>query len=78
LFLKRVLTYHREIAAELDRLLQINDPLRRKRIRTIVGRHDEIESVLEALEDKIEDLEIATSPEVHAAIERLIDEAKAP
>jgi hypothetical protein len=78
LFLKGVLTYHREIAAELDRLLQIHDPLRRKRIRTIVGRRDEIESVLEALEDKIEDLEIATSPEVHAAIERLIDEAKAP
>ena len=30
------------------------------------------------VEDKIEDLEIAISPEVHAAIERLIDEAKAP
>jgi hypothetical protein len=78
LFLKGVLTYYREIAAKLDRLLQINEPLQRKRIRKLVGTHDEIESVLEALEDKIEDLEIATSPEVHAAIERLIDEAKAP
>jgi hypothetical protein len=78
LFLKRVLTYYREIAAMLDRLLQIDDPLQRKRIRKLVGTHDELESVLEALEDKIEDLEIATSPEVHAAIERLIDEAKAP
>jgi hypothetical protein len=77
-FLKGVLTYYREMAAMLDRLLQINDPLKRKRIRKLVGTHDEIVSVLEALEDKIEDLEIATSPEVHAAIERLIDEAKAP
>jgi hypothetical protein len=78
LFLKGVLTYHREIAAQLDRLLQMHDPLQRKRIRKLVGSRHEIESVLEALEDKIEDLEIATSPEVHAAIERLIDEAKAP
>jgi hypothetical protein len=78
LFLKGVLTYYREIAAMLDRLLQVKDPLQRKRIRKLVGRRDEIESVLEALEDKIEDLEIATSPEVHAAIEQLIDEAKAP
>jgi hypothetical protein len=78
LFLKGVLTYHREIAAHLDRLLQINDPLQRKRLHKLVGSRHEIESVLEALEDKIEDLEIATSPEVHAAIERLIDEAKAP
>jgi uncharacterized protein YeaO (DUF488 family) len=78
LFLKGVLTYYRELAAKLDRLLQIKDPLQRKRIRKLVGSRDEIESVLEALEDKIEDLEIATSPEVHAAIERLIDEAKAP
>ena len=62
----------------LDRLLQVKDPLRRKRIPRLVGRRDEIESVLEALEDTIEDLEIATSPEVHAAIEQLIDEAKAP
>jgi hypothetical protein len=78
LFLNGVLTYHREIAAMLDRLLQVKDPLQRKRIRKLVGRRDEIESVLETIEDKIEDLEIATSPEVHAAIERLIDEAKAP
>jgi hypothetical protein len=78
LFLKGVLTYHREIAAQLDRLLLMNDPLQRKRIRKFVGSLQEIESALEALEDKIEDLKIATSPEVHAAIERLIDEAKAP
>ena len=78
LFLKAVLTYHREVAAQLDRLLQINDPLQRTRIDKLVGSRHEMESVLEALEDKIEDLEIATSPEVHAAIERLIDEAKAP
>jgi hypothetical protein len=78
LFLKGVLTYHREIAAHLDRLLQIHDPLQRKRIHKLVGSRHEIESVLGALEDKIEDLEIATSPEVHAAIEWLIDEAKAP
>jgi hypothetical protein len=78
LFLKGVLTYYRELAAKLDRLLQIKDPLQRKRIRKLVGSRDEIETVLEALEDKIEDLEIATNPEVHAAIERLINEAKAP
>jgi hypothetical protein len=76
-FLKGALAYHREIAAKLDRLLQINDPLQRKRIRKLVGSRQEIESVLEALEDKIEDLEIATNPEVHAAIERLIDESTA-
>jgi hypothetical protein len=78
IFLNAVLNYHREIAAQLDRLLQINDPLQRKRLRKLIGSRQEIESVLEALEDKIEDLEIATSPEVYAAIERLIDEAKAP
>jgi hypothetical protein len=77
-FLKTVLTYHREIATKLDHLLQIRDPLQRKRIRKIIGSPSEIEAVLEALEDKIEDLEIATNPEVHAAIEQLIDEAKAP
>ena len=77
LFLKALLAYHREIATQVDRLLQIKDPLQRKRIRKLVGSRDEIESVLEALEDQIEDLEIATSPEVRAAIERLIDEAKA-
>jgi hypothetical protein len=77
LFLKGLLTYHRELAAKLDQILQINDPLQRKRIRKLLGTRDEIESVLEALEDKIEDLEIATSPEVYEAIERLIDEAKA-
>jgi hypothetical protein len=77
-FLKGVLTYHREIAAKLDHLLQIRDPLQRKRIRKLIGSRNEIESVLEALEDKIEDLEIATNPEVHAAVERLIDEAKVP
>lgn len=76
--LKTVLTNHREIAAKLDYLLQIRDPLQRKRIHKIIGSHAEIEAVLEALEDKIEDLEIATNPEVHAAIERLIHEAKAP
>jgi hypothetical protein len=78
MFLKAVLGYHREIAAQLDRLLQVQDPLQRKRIRKLVGTREEITSVLEALEDKIEDLEIAISPEVHAAIEQLIDEAKAP
>jgi hypothetical protein len=78
MFLKGVLTYHREVAAHLERFLQINDPLRRNRIHKLIGSRQEIETVLEALEDKIEDLEIATSPEVHAAIERLIDEAKAP
>jgi hypothetical protein len=78
LFLKAVLIYYREIAAKLDRLLQIRDPLQRNRIRKLVGSRQEIESVLEALEDKIEDLEIATNPEVHTAIERLIDEAKTP
>jgi hypothetical protein len=78
LFLQGVLTYHRELASRLDCLLQIHDPLRQKRIRKLVGSRQEIESVLEALEDKIEDLEIATSLEVHTAIERLIDEAKAP
>jgi hypothetical protein len=78
LFLKGVLTYYRELAAKLDRLLQIKDPLQRKRIRDLVGTRDAIESVLEALEDKIEDLEIATSPEVHTAIKQLIDEAKSP
>jgi hypothetical protein len=77
-FLTGVLAYHREIAAKLDRLLQIHDPLQQKRIRKLVGSRQAIESVLEALEDKIEDLEIATSPEVHATIEQLIDEAKAP
>ena len=78
LFLKAVLKYYRELAAKLDRLLQIQDPLQRQRIRKLVGRRDAIESVLDALEDKIEDLEIATSPEVYAAIEQLIDEAKSP
>jgi hypothetical protein len=77
-FLKLVLEYHREIAAKLDRLLQVRDPLQRKRIYRLVGSRDEIESVLEALEDKIEDLEIATDPEVRAGIEQLIDETKAP
>jgi len=75
-FLKAVLAYHREISAELERLLQIKDPLRRNRIRKLIGPYNEIESVLEALEDKIEDLEIATSSEVQTAINRLIDEAK--
>ena len=77
-FLKAVLAYHREIAAVLERLLRIKDPLRRNRIRKLIGPHNEIESVLEALEDKIEDLEIATSSEVQTAIDRLIDEAKTP
>jgi hypothetical protein len=77
LFLEGLLAYHREIAAKLDRLLQINDPLQRKRIQKLIGNRHEIESVLEALEDKIEDLEIATNPEVRTAIERLIDDAKA-
>jgi hypothetical protein len=78
LFLKGALTYYREIAAFLDRLLQVEDPRQRKRIRDLVGTRNAIKSVLEALEDKIEDLEIATSPEVRTAIEQLIDEVKAP
>jgi len=78
LFLKGALTYYRDLAAKLDHFLQIRNPLQRKRIRKLLGSRDEIESVLEALEDKIEDLEIATSPEVQDALERLIDEAKAP
>jgi hypothetical protein len=77
-FLKGVLAYDREMATRLTRLLQVTDPLLRARLRKLVGTREEIESVLEALEDTIEDLEIATSPEVHAAIEQLIDEAKAP
>jgi hypothetical protein len=77
-FLRGVLTYYREIATSLDRLLQVEDPRQRKRIRKLVGTREAIESVLETLEDKIEDLEIATSPEVCTAIEQLIDEAKSP
>lgn len=69
---------YREIADQLDRMLQMNDPLRRARLCELIGPRHEIEAVLEALEEMIEDLEIATSPQVHAAIERLIDEAKTP
>jgi hypothetical protein len=76
--LQGVLAYHREMAAKLDRLLQVTDPLQRTRLRKLVGPREEIKSVLEALEDTIEDLEIATNPEAHAAIKQLIDEAKAP
>ena len=76
--LKAVLTYSREIAGILDRLVQVEDLRQCKRIRYLVGTREAIESVLKTLEDKIEDLEIATSPEVRAALEQLIDEAKAP
>ena len=67
-FLKGVLTYYRELAAMLDRLLQADAPWQRRRIRKLVGRRDEVASVLKALKDKIEDLEIATSPEVRATV----------
>jgi hypothetical protein len=76
--LKSWLEVHRNVAAKLEHLLQVKDPGQRKRIRDLVGSRGAIESVLEAVEDRIEDLEIATNPEVRAAIEQLIDEAKAP
>jgi hypothetical protein len=78
LTVKALLAFHRNVAVELDRLVQTKDSLERRRIQRFIGSRQEIESLLEAVEDRIEDLEIATSPEVHAALERLIDEAKAP
>jgi hypothetical protein len=73
--LKALLAHYREMATLLDRLLQVGDRRQRKCSRDLVGPPHAIKSVLEAIEDKIENLEIATSPEVNAAIEELIDEA---
>lgn len=39
-------------------------------------RQHAIEQLFEVLEDRLENLEIASNPEVCAAIDRLIDEAR--
>ncbi|MGH8065137.1 MAG: hypothetical protein ACRERE_07815 [Candidatus Entotheonellia bacterium] len=76
--LERLLKQYREIATVLERLLEIQQTKPRQRIVELLGTPAQIESVLEAIEEKIEDLEIATNPDVHAGIKRLIAEVKSP
>jgi alkanesulfonate monooxygenase SsuD/methylene tetrahydromethanopterin reductase-like flavin-dependent oxidoreductase (luciferase family) len=72
--LTQLLQRYREIATFLERLLEIQQTRPRRRLVELLGTPAQIESVLEAIEEKIEDLEIATSPEVHTGLERLIAE----
>jgi hypothetical protein len=74
--LKRLLEQYREMATFLEQLLEIQQPKPNHRIVALLGTPAQIESVLETLEDKIEDLEIATDSDTRAGIERLIAEVK--
>jgi hypothetical protein len=71
-----LLHQYREIATFLEQLLEIQRPEPRHRIVALLGTPAQIESVLEAIEEKIEDLEIATDSDVRRGIEGLIAEVK--
>jgi hypothetical protein len=82
--LSHLLDQYRQIAIVLERLLGLQQKMEEKaqqikprpRLVGLLGTPAQIESVLEEIEDTIENLEIATNPEVHAGLERLIAEVK--
>jgi len=76
--LTELLQTYRRIAEVIELILERQKSTPSPKLLELLGTPEQLEAIVEAVEEKIEDLEIATNPEVHAAIESLIVEVTSP